>query len=200
MKLSERAQQHVKVSTTPAAPRRREAAEPLACPHCGCLVDDTPDDGSPYARNIAHLRAFFAEVAAVTASWRNFALFDPAGNRDVMRGWLLIEAGHCDISDIRLPIAQATNPEALASFMTAAMEASKRTKRYSRISERAGFFCLLTARSIATKNLGEIEFRALHARIHDVLEREGFDVDALQREGRAASIRNKEARHARKAA
>jgi len=177
----------------PAAKRsRRKTGEPLSCPSCGALVDATPDDGGPHARNTAHHRKFFAEVAAVTDNWKNTEIFDPAGDYNAMRGWLLTEAGHCDIADVRLSVEDARNPDRLTEFMSAAMAAIVQSKLYGRIAERSGFFCVLIARSIAYQNCGEVEFRRIHARVQDVLEREGFDIEALEREARAASVRRKE--------
>lgn len=194
MKLSERA---MKANGTgghqrPAAkPRKNRKAEPIACPSCGCLVDRTPDDGSAFSRNTAHHRLFFAEVAAVTRNWRNLEVFDPAGSCDAMRGWLLTEAGHCYVADVRLPEKDARDPDKLSAFMSAAITAITKAKRYGRIAERNGFFCVLIAHSIAFANCGEVEFRRVHARVHDILEREGFDIEALRREASAATIRNK---------
>jgi hypothetical protein len=162
-------------------PRHKRTGEPKSCPECGCLLDEPPEGaGESFIRNWQHHKLFFKETSLICKNWPiNHPEFDPLGSDDAMRGWLLIQAGHCEILDVKLTLEDATNPAKQAAFMTAGFVALQRIHRFGIVAERVGFYCWLVARSIAWSQCGEQEFRTLHQRVHDVYEREGFDIAAL---------------------
>ena len=159
--------------------RKRKSKEPQSCPECGSLLDEPPSDEG-HKRNLYHHRLFFKEATLACKSWpADHPEFDPEGSVEQLRGWLLVEAGHCDILDLKLTLADVADVAKLAKFMNAGLAAASRHGRYAKIVERAGFFIWQVARSISWDAIGEQEFRAIHERVHDVYEREGFDMAAL---------------------
>jgi hypothetical protein len=184
-------ERHPLVKRKGGGKRRAISKEPLACPECGCLVDMEPEDDSGHPRNLAHHRKFFKEASLVMRNWpSDHPEFDPMGSLDAMRGWLLIQAGHCDTLDVKLSVEMATDAANLTMFMARIMQAATKLGRHAIIVERVGFFCGLIARSIAWDACGEREFMAIHERVRDVYEREGFDIEALLKQARIETKEN----------
>lgn len=81
----------------------------------------------------------------------------------------------------------ATDTAAIVALMNAGFVAMRKTGRYGRIVERAGFYSFAVARSISwdeDKGIGEAGFRRVHARVHDIYEREGINIQDLLRMAR----------------
>lgn len=175
-------EQAIAAADAPKPKRRGRTKEATHCPHCGGILTE--------ARNVAHHRQFFKEVALVFENWpQDHPEFTPA-SREQLRGWLLIQAGHRTMLDKMLDVEDCTDLATVAKFINSTLTGLAASGHYGVVREHAGRLCVMVAKSIAFESITEDEFRIVHERVKDVYEREGIDVEALLKRSRLETKEN----------
>jgi hypothetical protein len=98
------------------------------CPHCGCEIDGDDDPRSTPQNNRYH-----ALIRKAFAHWPKTYTFQPH-NKDHLRKWLEVEAGHFTVKHIEAP--EAIDPAILAIFVRSMFRQAE-VYVYTEISHRS---------------------------------------------------------------
>lgn len=137
----------------------------------------------PHPRNRARHALLFAVLNPAFHHWPEQEDFQPQ-DTEHLRSWLLVEAGHCEVDDIKFAGgSKAQMVGALTAFMN-----RQRGKTWIHYRQTADGIRALTPKSIAFRKCSEDAFKKVLERAIEIIElKTGVIIEDLKREhGRAA--------------
>ncbi|HZV20964.1 MAG TPA: hypothetical protein VE986_05390 [Hyphomicrobiales bacterium] len=135
----------------------------LWCPHCGAQM-------SRDERSLAHHGGFFAFLEYSFENWpETYQEFQPI-NREHLRGWALVEAGHKSVQEFRF--STRTELEMAAAIVRTMMAQEALSGRFSRIEtvRSAKMFNLIRPASIKFEKLGQRKFNEISEAVSGIVK------------------------------
>jgi hypothetical protein len=148
------------------------------CPHCGCELERK-------SRSLQDHRRLFGLLRAAYLQWPETHSFQPSSEEE-LRAYLLISAGHFDVTSIPAPEACSEHPPIMQLFrlaVEATVSALSRKFGYCDIRISTGGVEILTAKSIDFRTVGQREFGPIREAMESLIEDAvGVKSDQLLRE------------------
>lgn len=140
------------------------------CPHCG---------KGGKRRSVDQHRRYFAMCKLAFDNWPEAHEFQP-DNAEHLRKWLLKEAGHRTVTEVRV---SRTDPQSMKIARAAAEAAMDAVGDYCWVVPHNKKIYVVAAKSIAFEKCPHAEFLAVNEAVQTVLERElGVRIDDLMLE------------------
>jgi len=130
---------------------------------------------------------FFGVIADVCQHWPHNHEFQPDGDPEYLRAWLLCKAGHREIFTFPAP-SNEEGVKVMAQTMTAFVSAIKAKGEYPFIRTSSDAVAVFVAKTINHESMDEQAFRPIKTAVFEIIEAETcISVDDLIVEHKARS-------------